>query len=158
MRGVGYLLLLTATSCANLSSSQDAKFEVITEVKPDVCTVVTELGDTIALYYYMYINGSMMESSRDLNNGKPTQIVLGSESTLPGWNIGLLGMCVGEIRRLILPPEYGFGIYARGVINGKTVLVFTIELVDIRKTSPVTQNNTEPDVQAPKTSENKQEL
>ena len=43
-------------------------------------------------------------------------------------------------------------------LEGKTVLVFTIELVDIRKTSPVTKNNTEPDVQAPKTSENKQEL
>ena len=24
-----------------------------TQVKPDVCTVVTELGDTIALYYYV---------------------------------------------------------------------------------------------------------
>lgn len=86
-----------------------------------------------------------MESSRVVNNGKPIQIVLGSQSVIPGWNLGLLGMCVGEIRRLIVPPEYGLGRNVEGFINSSTVLMFTMELMDIRKISPVSTNSTQPE-------------
>ena len=39
--------------------------------------------------------------------GQPFDFVLGDRRVLPGWNRGLLGMCVGERRKLVLaitPP------------------------------------------------------
>jgi FK506-binding protein 14 len=43
-----------------------------------------------------------------------------------GWDEGVLGMCVGEKRNLIVPPELGYG----DVIPGGATLNFEIELID----------------------------
>jgi FK506-binding protein 14 len=48
-----------------------------------------------------------------------------------GWDEGVLGMCVGEKRNLIVPPELGYGDQGAGdVIPGGATLNFEIELID----------------------------
>ena len=37
------------------------------------------------------------------------RLIAGSDDTIPGWSYGVIGMCVGEQRRLTVPPEWGFG-------------------------------------------------
>lgn len=52
---------------------------------------------------------------------------------LSGWERGLLAMCVGEIRKLQIPPELGYGNTAMGKIPKNSVLIFEVELVKIEK-------------------------
>ncbi|KAJ7358719.1 hypothetical protein OS493_022163 [Desmophyllum pertusum] len=53
-----------------------------------------------------------------------------------GWEMGIKGMCIGEKRKLIIPPHLGYG--ARGVENvipPNSVLIFTTELMAIKRKS-----------------------
>ena len=61
-----------------------------------------------------------------------------------GWEQGVSGMKVGEVRKLTIPPELGYG--ARGVGNAippNATLVFEIELLDVNEPITLGQANSE---------------
>ena len=51
---------------------------------------------------------------------------------IAGWGEGVPGMRVGGIRKLVVPPNLGYGSTGfPGVIPGNATLVFDIELVGV---------------------------
>ncbi len=52
------------------------------------------------------------------NYGKTYNIVLGANQVVPGMEDGLMEMCVGEKRHLVIPPHLGYG--ERGVSKSHT--------------------------------------
>lgn len=49
-----------------------------------------------------------------------------------GWDQGLLGMCVGEVRKLTIPANLAYGdVGALPDIKGGATLVFEVELLEI---------------------------
>lgn len=59
----------------------------------------------------------------------PFVMRIGSQRLIRGWNEGLIGMRIGGKRRLLLPPEDGYGAQgAPPVIPPYASLVFEIEL------------------------------
>jgi FK506-binding protein 2 len=50
-----------------------------------------------------------------------------------GWDQGLVGMCIGEKRRLTIPSGMGYGDHGSPPkIPGKATLIFDVELLDIK--------------------------
>ena len=74
------------------------------------------------------------DSSRD--RGEPFEFTLGDNVVIKGWERGLLDMCKGERRKLIVPSDLGYGPRGSGddgLIPGGATLLFDVELTDLPK-------------------------
>jgi len=91
-----------------------------------------QAGDHLRVHYVgTLLDGSPFDSSRKKGRS-PFTFILGGGSVIKGWEEGVLGMQVGEVRRLVLPPELAYGERGRPpTIPAHATLVFEVELLAI---------------------------
>ena len=86
---------------------------------------VAARGRSVVVRYTGWLpNGTKFETSE-------ITVTLGSNKTIRGWEEGLLGMRVGGKRRLVIPPNLGYGSRASAQIPANSVLVFEMEAVSV---------------------------
>ena len=57
---------------------------------------------------------------------------MGTGAVIKGWDQSLIGMCIGELRKIVVPSDLGYGdAGALPKIPPGATLVFEIELLDI---------------------------
>jgi len=74
--------------------------------------------------------GAEFDSSRP--RGEPLVFPLGQGRVIRGWDEGVLGMQIGEVRELAIPAELAYGRRGAGrTIQPHQPLLFEVELVGI---------------------------
>lgn len=90
------------------------------------------VGETAIVHYTGWLkDGTKFDSSKDRK--KPFSFPLGAGRVIKGWDEGVVGMKIGGKRRLIIPPELGYGARGAGqVIPPNATLMFEVELLELR--------------------------
>lgn len=89
-------------------------------------------GDTVTVNYVgMLTNGTKFDSSIDRNS--PFTFPIGKDRVIKGFDNGVLGMKLGEKRRLTIPPELAYGSAKMTLIPPNSTLVYDIEMLKIAK-------------------------
>lgn len=87
-------------------------------------------GHVVVAHYTGWLaDGTEFDSSVER---EPLEFPLGVGFVIPGWDEGIDGLRIGGRRRLIVPPDLGYGPRGTGPIPGNAVLVFDVELLDAR--------------------------
>ncbi|MFA5369021.1 MAG: FKBP-type peptidyl-prolyl cis-trans isomerase [Candidatus Paceibacterota bacterium] len=114
-----------------INQTNESKMKIETLKEGD--GVESKAGDKLTVNYTGTLeDGTKFDSS--LNPGRePFVFTVGAGQVIKGWDEGMLGMKVGEQRKLIIPPEMGYGVYGagNGLIPPNATLIFVVDLLEI---------------------------
>ena len=104
--------------------------------------VVAEPGSIIVVNYTGWLYDSTKSDMKglqfDTSVGEgllPLEFELGAGSVIRGWDLGLIGLKVGGLRKLVIPPSLAYGGARQGPIPPNTSLVFEVELIEVKEAS-----------------------
>ncbi len=115
-----------------LNNQKMDKQGVQIEILKEGAGAVAKKGDTVSVHYVGVLeNGTKFDSSVD--RGTPFEFSLGAGQVIPGWDIGVEGMKIGEARKLVIPSELAYGSSGAGnVIPPNATLIFEVQLLGIK--------------------------
>lgn len=118
----------SSTPASNNYEIQGMKIEIIKEGTGEAA----KNGDMVTVHYIgTFENGDKFDSSID--RGIPFSFKLEARQVIQGWDLGVLGMKIGEKRKLTIPPELAYGAAGTpgGPIPPNATLLFEVELLKI---------------------------
>jgi len=99
---------------------------------------VAERGQDAKVHYTGWLHDASAESARgpkfdsSLDRGQHFDFPLGGGRVIKGWDLGVVGMRVGETRELTIAPEMAYGDRSVGeLIPSGSTLVFEISLAGL---------------------------
>ncbi|KAM9361825.1 peptidyl-prolyl cis-trans isomerase FKBP11 [Symphorus nematophorus] len=132
-----FLLLLAALTCGVARAEENAveELQVETLVKPETCSVLSSMGDTLRIHYTgKLMDGKVIDSSLSMD---PLVVELGKRTVIAGLEQSLVGVCEGQKIKATIPSHLAYG--KKGyppTIPGDAALEFEVEVVSVMQQTP----------------------
>ena len=89
-------------------------------------------GHNVEVHYAGNAWSTRQQFDASWDRGETFSFRLGAGQVIGGWDQGVAGMKVGGRRRIVIPPELGYGSRgAGGVIKPNETLVFVVDLLGV---------------------------
>ncbi|XP_040913758.1 peptidyl-prolyl cis-trans isomerase FKBP7 [Toxotes jaculatrix] len=126
-------LLLRSVWATTDELDGEVKIEVL--FKPEECTQTSKKGDLMNVHYdgYLAKDGSQFYCSRSDKHGHPQWFVLGVGQVIKGLDVGMMGMCTGEKRKITVPPALAFGEKGKDPVPPNATVVFEVEVYSVSR-------------------------
>jgi FKBP-type peptidyl-prolyl cis-trans isomerase len=133
-------MLALASACGDDKASPTAPSLNIPFSATDITVgtgTTAATGQTVRVYYTGWLYSETATDKKGTQFDATTaglgfSFRLGSGQVIKGWDQGVVGMRVGGKRRLIIPPDLGYGTAGAGsAIPGNATLIFEIELLSV---------------------------
>lgn len=96
-------------------------------------------GDQVVTHYIGQLtDGSEFDSSHTRGEGIP--VLVSGPGTIPGFAQGMEGAKVGMLRKLVIPPDLGYGDQDRPKIPANSTLVFYLQIMSVTPGSGAQQD------------------
>lgn len=134
---IAVFLVCALGQFSRADDTEDLASEVV--FKPDGCDSArkTKTHDMLSMHYTgtLTATGVKFDSSHD--RSQPFEFQIGVGQVIKGWDQGLLDMCAGEKRKLVIPSHLAYGDQGAGqLIPPKSSLTFEVELLEIKDGAP----------------------
>jgi FKBP-type peptidyl-prolyl cis-trans isomerase FkpA len=131
------LLAATSTACGSnpAAPSLNVAFSQVDLVVGTGAEATNGALLTVDYAGWLYEEGQPDSKGRlfDTSVGRqPFVFRLGARQVIQGWDLGVPGMRVGGLRRLIIPPNLGYGSSGSGSIPPNATLIFEVELLAVQ--------------------------
>lgn len=123
---------MESDKAGRIKTASGLEYEVIYRATGDI---QPSKGKHVTVHYTGWLNdngekGRKFDSSID--RGRPFTFIIGVGQVIAGWDEGVMGMKVGEKRRLYIPASLGYGAYGfPPVIPANADLIFDVELLSV---------------------------
>lgn len=107
-----------------LPTGSPLKIETLTEGKG---SVVAETGKKVTVGYVGWLADGI-----EIDTSPEYTFKLGASAVIKGWDQGIVGMKIGEKRRLTIPPDLAYGAPGKApLVPPDSTLVFELELKEV---------------------------
>ncbi len=117
-----------------ITTADGLQYIVVRKGTGDIVTA----GEDVTVNYSVWLQdtGQLFDSS--FNPGRtPLVFALGYGKVIKGWDEGLVGMRIGELRRLIIPPELAYGSFRQNQIPANSTLIYDVEMLSAEQPSVI---------------------
>lgn len=139
MRSFGFALLVaaavSASACSGDSSTPTAPSANVPFSTVDVRVgtgAEARTGSRVTVNYAGYLYSATAAENKGTRFDSGTLPFTVGTGVIAGFSQGVIGMRVGGLRRVTIPPSLGYGSQAQGSIPANSTLVFDIELTAVQ--------------------------
>ncbi|KAJ3003692.1 UNVERIFIED_CONTAM: hypothetical protein HDU68_005556 [Siphonaria sp. JEL0065] len=128
-------LLLGSIQATSLRSSKGeqerVEIEIVHSVPDSECSLRAQDGDQLGIHYTGFLEDGTQIDTSFKNRYRPYVFTMAMGLVIKGWDEGLRGTCIGEKRRLTIPPSLAYGDKGKGAVPPGATLVFDTEVITI---------------------------
>jgi len=100
--------------------------------KPQECKRIVTETSIVYCYLTAKVEGQALPIIDTRISGNKIKIQMNSQRVIPGFIKGLEGACLGEIRKIIIPPGLAYGEqYVDGLFTPDSTWIVEVEVLEI---------------------------
>jgi FKBP-type peptidyl-prolyl cis-trans isomerase FkpA len=130
------VVLVAATACGGDDSSPTSPTDSAPYSQTDIrlgTGAEATPGRNVTVNYTLWLYSATAAENKGRRIEAGTfPFVLGTGGAIRGFDQGVVGMRVGGLRRLVIPPELAYGSQGQNEIPPNATLVFDVELTNVQ--------------------------